>query len=128
MLGFSLLQCLSILLFGWTTQYPDRIHTAFLILSTFITSWPALSTQSAIMTYLVNIFSDHTATASASLDLATCLFAARGTSLVMRMINGIGVALTFTVVSSSNLPGCYLLVCSGNSPQHGGLKWKAVKK
>ncbi|KAJ5133553.1 hypothetical protein N7448_001422 [Penicillium atrosanguineum] len=52
---------------------------------------------SVIMTYLVDIFPGQSAAASASLNLARCLFAAGGTSFVMPMINGIGVGLTFTV-------------------------------
>ncbi|CAG8364745.1 unnamed protein product [Penicillium salamii] len=94
---FSLLQCLSILLFGWTIQYPHQVHIAVPIVSTFITGWTAVSTQSLIMTYLVDIFPDRSAAASASLNLARCLFAAGGTSFVMPMINGIGVGLSFTV-------------------------------
>lgn len=94
---FSFLQCLSILLFGWTIQYPHRVHIAVPIVSTFITGWTAVSTQSVIMTYLVDIFSDQSAAASASLNLARCLFAAGGTSFVMPMINGNGVGLSFTV-------------------------------
>lgn len=94
---FSGLQCLSILLFGWTIQYPRHVHIAVPIVSTFITGWTAVSTQSVIMTYLVDIFPDRSAAASASLNLARCLFAAGGTSFVMPMINGIGVGLTFTV-------------------------------
>jgi hypothetical protein len=49
------------------------------------------------MTYLVDIFPDRSAAASASINLARCLFAAGGTSFVMPMIEGIGVGLTFTV-------------------------------
>jgi predicted MFS family arabinose efflux permease len=94
---FSGLQCLSILLFGWTIQYPHRVHIAVPIVSTFITGWTAVSTQSVIMTYLVDIFPDRSAAASASLNLARCLFAAGGTSFVMPMIDGTGVGLTFTV-------------------------------
>lgn len=94
---FSVLQCLSILLFGWTIQYPHRVHIAVPIVSTFITGWTAVSAQSVIMTYLVDIFPDRSAAASASLNLARCLFAAGGTSFVMPMINGIGIGLTFTV-------------------------------
>ena len=94
---FSGLQCLSILLFGWTIQYPHHVHIAVPIVSTFITGWTAVSTQSVIMTYLVDIFPDQNAAASASLNLARCLFAAGGTSFVMPMINGIGVGLTFTI-------------------------------
>ncbi|PNP39608.1 hypothetical protein TGAMA5MH_08424 [Trichoderma gamsii] len=94
---FSIIQCLSILLFGWTIQYPHRVHIAVPIVSTFITGWTAVSTQSIIMTYLVDIFSDRSAAASASLNLARCLFAAGGTSIVMPMVNGIGVGLAFTI-------------------------------
>ncbi|KAF4958543.1 hypothetical protein FSARC_10995 [Fusarium sarcochroum] len=94
---FSLLQCLSIILFGWTIQYPHKVHIAVPIISTFITGWTAVSTQSVVMTYLVDVFHDRSAAASASLNLARCLFAAGGTSFVMPMINGIGVGLAFTV-------------------------------
>lgn len=94
---FSVIQCLSIVVFGWTIQYPHRVPIAVPIVSTFITGWTAVSTQSTIMTYLVDVFSDRSAAASASLNLARCLFAAGGTSIVMPMINGIGVGLTFTI-------------------------------
>ncbi|KAK5991569.1 Citrate exporter 1 [Cladobotryum mycophilum] len=94
---FSLLQCISILLFGWTIQYPHRVHIAVPIVSTFITGWGAVSIQSVIMTYLVDIFSDKSAGASASLNLSRCLFAAGGTSIVMPMVNGIGVGWSFTI-------------------------------
>ncbi|KAI1778754.1 MFS general substrate transporter [Hypoxylon cercidicola] len=95
--AFSLAQCLSIILFGWTIQYPDRVHIAVPIVSTFITGWTAVSTQSVVMTYLVDVFSDRSAAASASLNLARCLFAAGGTSFVMPMVDSIGVGLAFTV-------------------------------
>lgn len=94
---FSLIQCMSIILFGWTVQYPDRVHIAVPIVSTFITGWTAVSTQSVIMTYLIDIFSDRSAAASASLNLARCLFAAGGTSFVMPMANGVGVGVAFTI-------------------------------
>ncbi|KAF2092425.1 MFS general substrate transporter [Rhizodiscina lignyota] len=94
---FSLFQCLSIILFGWTIQYPHRVHIAVPIISTFITGWTAISTQSVIMTYLVDVFHDRSAAASASLNLARCLFAAGGTSFIMPMVNGIGVGLAFTI-------------------------------
>ncbi|KAF5572852.1 multidrug transporter [Fusarium pseudoanthophilum] len=94
---FSLLQCASILLFGWTIQYPYKVHIAVPIVSTFITGWSAVSMQSVVMTYLVDVFHDRSAAASASLNLARCLFAAGGTSFAMPMINSIGVGLAFTV-------------------------------
>ncbi|PTD04788.1 MFS antiporter QDR2 [Fusarium culmorum] len=94
---FSLLQCGSIMLLGWTIQYPHKVHIAVPIVSTFITGWTAVSTQSVVMTYLVDVYSDRSAAASASLNLARCLFAAGGTSFIMPMINSIGVGLAFTV-------------------------------
>lgn len=93
----SFLQCLSIILFGWTTQYSYRVHIAFPIVSTFITGWTAVSTQSLIMTYFVDIFPNKSAAASASLNLARCLFAAGGTSFIMPMVNNIGAGVAFTV-------------------------------
>ncbi|KIX05967.1 uncharacterized protein Z518_03941 [Rhinocladiella mackenziei CBS 650.93] len=94
---FALLQCISILLFGWTIQYPNHVNIAVPIVSTFITGWTTISTQSVIMTYLVDVFSDRSAAASASLNLARCLFAAGGSSIVMPMVNDIGVGWAFTV-------------------------------
>ncbi|OAA75714.1 Major facilitator superfamily domain, general substrate transporter [Akanthomyces lecanii RCEF 1005] len=94
---FSLMQCLSILLFGWTIQYPHSLPIAIPIISTFVTGWAAISTQSAISTYLIDVFPDRSAAATASLNLARCLCAAGGTSFVMPMIRGIGVGWTFTV-------------------------------
>lgn len=94
---FSLLQGISILVFGWTIQYPNRVHIAFPIISTFITGWTAVSAQSVVTTYLVDVFPQKSAAASASLNLARCLFAAGGTSFIMPMVNDIGVGLAFTV-------------------------------
>jgi uncharacterized membrane protein YdfJ with MMPL/SSD domain len=49
------------------------------------------------MTYLIDVFHDKSAAASASLNLARCLVAAGGTSFIMPMIDGIGVGVAFTV-------------------------------
>lgn len=94
---FSTAQCLSILLFGWTVQYPHHVHIAVPIISSFISGWSTVSMGTIVMTYLVDVFPSQTAAASASTNLARCLFAAGGTSFVMPMVNGIGVGLAFTV-------------------------------
>ncbi|KAI8193041.1 lysine-specific permease [Colletotrichum sp. SAR 10_65] len=94
---FALLQGVSIAAFGWTINFPDKVHIAVPIASTFVTGWTAIGTQSLVMTYLVDIFPDRSAAASASLNLARCLFAAGGTSFVMPMVNSIGVGWAFTV-------------------------------
>lgn len=92
---FAALQCISIVIFGWTIQY--SVHIAVPIVSTFITGWTAVSTQSIIMTYLVDVFQDRPAAASASLNLARCLLAAGGTSIVLPIIHSLGIGWTFTI-------------------------------
>lgn len=94
---FALLQCVSIAIFGWTINFPRQVHIVVPIISTFITGWTAVSIQSLVMTYLIDIFPDRSAAASASVNLARCLFAAGGTSFVMPMLSGIGVGWAFTV-------------------------------
>ncbi|KAL2128358.1 hypothetical protein VTI74DRAFT_9286 [Chaetomium olivicolor] len=100
---FALLQCASIILFGWAIQYPRKVHIAVPIVSTFITGWTAIATQSVIMTYLVDVFHDRSAAASASLNLTRCLFAAGGTGFIIPMVNAIGVGLAFTVCVAAQL-------------------------
>ena len=93
----SAIQCVSILLFGWTIAYPARVHIAVPIVSTFITGWTAVSIQSVVTTYLVDVFPGRSAAAGASLNLARCLFAAGGTSFVMPVVDGAGVGWAFTI-------------------------------
>ncbi|PKS06157.1 hypothetical protein jhhlp_007474 [Lomentospora prolificans] len=94
---FSLLQCMSIALFGWTVQFPNKVHIAIPIISTFVTGGTAISMVSLATTYLVDIFPDRGAAASASINLARCLCAAASTSFIMPMVNSIGVGWAFTV-------------------------------
>ncbi|KAI4794103.1 MFS general substrate transporter, partial [Aureobasidium sp. EXF-8845] len=56
---FSLLQALSVLIFGWMIRY--HVHISVPIITTFITGWCAVSAQSLVMTYLVDIFQDRSA-------------------------------------------------------------------
>lgn len=95
--AFSIIQCISLTAFGWSVHYAPQVHIAVPIITTFVTGWTAVSTQSIIMTYLVDVFSDRSAAASASLNLARCLFAAGGTSFIMPMVNGVGAGLAFTI-------------------------------
>ncbi|OKL60919.1 hypothetical protein UA08_03184 [Talaromyces atroroseus] len=95
---FACLQCLSLILFGWTIQY--TVHISVPIISTCITGWTVVSMQSVIMTYLVDIFHEKSAAASASINLARCLFAAGGTSFVMPLINAVGAGVTFTICAA----------------------------
>ncbi|CAK7238933.1 MAG: hypothetical protein STHCBS139747_000354 [Sporothrix thermara] len=94
---FAVLQCGSLLMFGWTID--RHLHIAAPIISTFITGWTAVSTQSAVSTYLVDVFNagNRAAAAGASVNLARCLCAAAGTSFIMPLINRIGTGFAFTV-------------------------------
>lgn len=117
---FSVLQCVSILIFGWTVQYHNHVHISVPIVSTFITGWTAISIQSVIMTYLVDVFSDQSAAASASLNLARCLIAAGGTSLIMPIVNGLDVGLAFTICLAAQVLS---LLCAGVQWRYGG-RWR----
>jgi MFS family permease len=92
---FSLLQALSVLIFGWTIRY--HVHISVPIITTFITGWCAVSAQSLVMTYLVDIFQDRSAAGSAALNLARCLCAAGGTSFVIPLIRAVGIGWAFTI-------------------------------
>ncbi|KAJ5645980.1 hypothetical protein N7490_002352 [Penicillium lividum] len=98
---FAVIQCLSLILFGWTIQY--SVHIAVPIISTFVTGWTVVSMQSVIMTYLVDIYHEKSAAASASINLARCLFAAGGTSFVMPLIDAVGIGVTFTICAAIQL-------------------------
>jgi MFS family permease len=92
---FSLLQALSVLIFGWTIRY--YVHIAVPIIMTFVTGWCAVSAQSLVMTYLVDIFQDRSAAGSAALNLARCLCAAGGTSFIFPLIRAVGVGWAFSI-------------------------------
>lgn len=93
---FALIQCASLLVFGWTINFAPRVPIAVPIVATFVTGWTAVSTQSAVSTYLVDVFADRSAAATASLNLARCLCAAGATSAVMPLVRAIGVGWAFT--------------------------------
>ncbi|KAI1312586.1 major facilitator superfamily domain-containing protein [Xylaria venustula] len=97
----ALLQCASILTFGWTIRY--RIHIAVPIVTTFISGWTAVSIVSIITTYLIDVFPEQKAASSASVNFARCLLAAGGTSIVTPIIDAVGVGWTFTIAVAVQL-------------------------
>ena len=94
---WCLLQIASITVFGWTLRY--RVHVSVPIITTFFTGWAAVSIQSTIMTYLVDLFPETSASASAALNLARCLLGAAGTALVSPMLESMGAGWCFTTLS-----------------------------
>ncbi|KAI1756751.1 major facilitator superfamily domain-containing protein [Xylaria castorea] len=116
----ALFQCASILTFGWTIQY--RVHIAVPIVTTFITGWTAVSIISIVTTYLIDVFSERKAASSASLNLARCLLAAGGTSIVTPIIGVVGVGWTFTIAAAVQL-----VAFMGVGIQHRfGGKWRVA--
>lgn len=98
---FASLQTLSVVLFGWTIEY--SVHIAVPIIATFITGWTSVSTQTIVTTYLVDMFSEKSAAATASLNLCRCLFAAAGTSFIAPMINKIGAGAAFSACAAAQV-------------------------
>ncbi|KAI0104761.1 MFS general substrate transporter [Nemania sp. FL0031] len=97
----ALLQCASIVAFGWTVQY--RVHIAVPIITTFFTGWTVVSIVSVVTTYLIDIFPEQKAASSASVNLARCLLAAGGTSIVTIIIDAVGVGWTFTIAIAAQI-------------------------
>lgn len=106
---YALFQCISILVFGWTTQYPARVPLAIPIITTFVSGWTAVATLGAVTTYLVDVFHTRSAAASASLNLARCLFAAGGTGFVGPMVQSIGPGWAFTICVGVQVLGVGLI-------------------
>ncbi|KAI0025572.1 MFS general substrate transporter [Xylariomycetidae sp. FL0641] len=97
---FSLLQCASVLLFGWSVQFAARgVPLAVPLAATFFTGGAAVAAQAAVSTYLVDVFAqeDRSAAAAASLNLARCLVAAGGTAFVTPLVRALGAGGAFTL-------------------------------
>lgn len=117
-------QCLSILLFGWTVQYPNQVHIAVPIVATFFGGWSTVSVHSNITTYLVDIFHDRSAATAASLNLARCCLAAAGTSAILPMVHGVGAGGAFTICIAVQLVS---MIGLGVQWRYGGV-WRSMKE
>ncbi|KAH0837732.1 hypothetical protein AYO21_09361 [Fonsecaea monophora] len=94
---WSALECVSVLIFGWTVD--QGVHISVPIICFFVLGWAAISLQSVISTYLVDIHHTQSASATASLNLVRCLLGAGGTAVVGPLINSIHVGWTFTLLT-----------------------------
>lgn len=117
-------QCLSILLFGWTAQFPDQVHIAVPIVATFLTGWTAASTQSIGATYLVDVFHERSAAAAASMNIARSGLAAAGTSAIIPMVDGVDAGVAFTICVAMQLIAMVGLVVQW---KYGGI-WRTRKE
>ncbi|KIW34905.1 uncharacterized protein PV07_01647, partial [Cladophialophora immunda] len=94
---WSALECVSVLVFGWTVD--QGVHISVPIICFFVLGWAAISLQSVISTYLVDIHHTQSASATAALNLVRCLLGAGGTAVVGPLINSIHVGWTFTLLT-----------------------------
>jgi multidrug resistance protein len=92
---WSPLQWFALLLFGWTLD--KSVHMAAPIVASFVLAWAAMSIQSVISTYVVDVFPTQTASATAALNLARCLLGAGATASVEPTMKRIGTGWTFTL-------------------------------
>ncbi len=92
---WSGLECVSVLVFGWTVD--KAVHISVPVVSLFVLGWAAISIQSAVSTYLVDIHHNQSASATASLNLLRCLMGAGGTAVVGPLIAKVQTGWTFTL-------------------------------
>lgn len=89
------LQCASVVIFGWTIE--KGVHMAVPIICLFVLGWTAISMQSIVSTFLVDVYPQKSASAMAALNLVRCLLGAGGAAIVMPCVNAMNVGWTFTL-------------------------------
>jgi MFS family permease len=102
------LQCASVLVFGWTVRY--NVHITVPIISTFVLGWAATSVISTVTTFMVDVFPNQSASATAALNMVRCLVAAGATAGVLPVVGAIEVGWTFTLVFGVELASLLLVV------------------
>ncbi|KAI5269745.1 MFS general substrate transporter [Aureobasidium subglaciale] len=101
------LQCIAVLVFGWVVD--RHVHVEMPIICLFFIGWAATSIQSVVSTFLVDLYSDRSASATAALNIVRCLLGAGGTAAVSPCIRAIGIGWTFTIFSGVMLLGGVLM-------------------
>lgn len=112
------IQCLAVLAFGWTLQY--KVHIAVPIVCSFFLGWTAVSIYSAGSTFLVDVFPNQAASATAAVNLVRCLMGAGGTAAVLPISNAIGVGRAFTLFTGLMIAGLGLLLVQ----MRYGARWR----
>ena len=105
---WSGVQCAAVIIFGWTLQY--HVHIAVPIICTFFLGWAATSVISTVTTFMVDVFPEQSASATAALNLVRCLMAAGAMAGVLPIVNLIGVGWTFTIVFFIELSSLLLVL------------------
>lgn len=95
---WSGIQCVAVLVFGWTVQ--SRTHISVPIISLFVLGWTAISIQTVVSTFLVDIHPEQSASATAALNLIRCLLGAGGTAFMNPLIEKINIGWTSTFLTA----------------------------
>ncbi|KAH0029582.1 MFS general substrate transporter, partial [Aureobasidium melanogenum] len=92
------LQCIAVLVFSWVVE--KHTHVSIPIICLFFIGWAATSIQSIVSTFLVDLYLDRSASATAALNIVRCLLGAAGTAAVTPAIRAVGIGWTFTIFSA----------------------------
>ncbi|KEF56558.1 uncharacterized protein A1O9_06746 [Exophiala aquamarina CBS 119918] len=95
---WSGVQCVAVLVFGWTVR--SHTHISVPIIALFVLGWTAISIQTVVSTFLVDIHPDQSASATAALNLVRCLLGAGGTAFINPLIEKINIGWTSTFLAA----------------------------
>lgn len=101
------LQCVAVLVFSWVVD--RHVHVSVPIVCLFFIGWAATSIQSIVSTFLVDLYPDRSASATAALNVVRCLLGAGGTAAISPTVRAIGIGWTFTIFSGSMALGVILM-------------------
>jgi MFS family permease len=119
---WSGLQCASTMVFGWTVG--NGIHLSVPVICTFIIGWCSTSIQSVVTTFLVDVFPNQSASATAALNFARCLIGACGSAAIIPLTHAIGVGWAFFLCTALMLLSLVLLFIQ----LHFGGRWRRTRK
>ncbi|KKY28422.1 putative mfs multidrug [Phaeomoniella chlamydospora] len=123
----SLLEIISVLIFGWTVHY--HIHISVPIIFIFVLGWSSTSIQGVITTLLVDVFHKRGASATATINLARCLMGAGGTAAVLPLTNSrLGTGWTFTMLSGLLVVGLGFLWVQVRWGPRWRVEWEMEEK
>lgn len=106
-LFYGPVQCVAVLVFGWVVD--KEVHVSVSIICLFFVGWAATSIQSIVSTFLVDLYPDRSASATAALNIVRCLLGAGGTAAVSPCVRAIGVGWTFTIFAGIMVLGGALM-------------------
>ena len=107
--------------YGWVIQ--KDVHLAAAIVLQFIVGFAVTGIFNVCNTYIVDVFPEDSASASASVSITRCFMAAGGVSIVEPLMGAIGAGWTFTIVAAL----CYLTIPVLLYVRQKGWEWRVQK-